>query len=70
LKYDIKNSKVWIFVLKATLEMNDTSVKQTLVQVHLTALPTKRIRYRTRVKPIENAMFAEEFFFKVPPGNF
>jgi hypothetical protein len=41
-----------------------------LVQVHLTVLPSKRIRFRTRVKPIDNAMFAEEFFCKVSPGLF
>jgi hypothetical protein len=59
---------MWVFVLKATLEMTQNLSKQTLVQVHLTVLPYKRIRFRTRVKPIDNAMFAEEFFCKVTPG--
>ncbi len=68
LKFDAKNSKMWVFVLKTTLEMTQHLLKQTLVQVHLTVLPYKRIRYRTRVKPIDNAMFAEEFFCKVTPG--
>ena len=61
---------MWVFVIKATLEMSQLSSKQTLVQVHLTVLPNKRIRFRTRVKPIDNAMFAEEFFCKVAPGLF
>ena len=68
LKFDAKNSKMWVFVIKATLEMTQHSLKPTLVQVHLTVLPNKRIRFRTRVKPIDNAMFAEEFFCKVSPG--
>jgi hypothetical protein len=59
---------MWVFVIKATLEMTQRSSKQTLVQVHLTVLPSKRIRFRTRVKPIDNAMFAEEFFCKVSSG--
>ena len=70
LKFDAKNSKIWIFLIKATLEMTASLSKQTLVQVHLTVLPSKRIRFRTRVKPIDNAMFAEEFFCKVSPGSF
>ncbi|UJR13617.1 hypothetical protein I4U23_000630 [Adineta vaga] len=65
LKLDAKNSRMWVFVIKANLEMTQNSSKQTLVQVHLTLLPNKRIRFRTRVKPIDNAMFAEEFFCKV-----
>lgn len=68
LKFDAKNTKIWIFLIKATLEMIQGLSKQTLVQVHLTVLPSKRIRFRTRVKPIDNAMFAEEFFCKVSPG--
>ncbi|CAF2627074.1 unnamed protein product [Rotaria sp. Silwood2] len=68
-KFDAKNSKMWVFVIKATLEMTDNTPKQTLVQVHLTVLPSKRIRFRTRVKPIDNAMFAEEFFCKVLPDT-
>ena len=61
---------MWVFVIKATLEMTQHASKQTLVQVHLTVLPNKRIRFRTRAKPIDNAMFAEEFFCKVSPGLF
>lgn len=61
---------MWVFVIKATLEMNQNISKQTLVQVHLTVLPNKRIRYRTRAKSINNAMFAEEFICKVSPGLF
>ena len=68
LKLDAKNNRMWVFVIKATLEMTQSPSKQTLVQVHLTVLPSKRVRYRTRVKPIDNAMFAEEFFCKVSPG--
>ena len=68
LKLDAKNNRMWVFVIKATLEMTQNPSKQTLVQVHLTVLPSKRVRYRTRVKPIDNAMFAEEFFCKVSPG--
>jgi hypothetical protein len=60
---------MWVFVIKATLEMSQNLSKQTLVQVHLTVLPYKRLRFRTRVKPMENAMFAEEFFCKVTPGE-
>ncbi|CAF1558429.1 unnamed protein product, partial [Adineta ricciae] len=67
LKLDAKNNRMWVFVIKATLEMTQNPSKQTLVQVHLTVLPSKRVRYRTRVKPIDNAMFAEEFFCKVSP---
>ncbi|CAF0799363.1 unnamed protein product [Adineta steineri] len=67
LKYDAKNSRMWVFVIKATLEMTQDTLKQTLVQVHLTLLPNKRTRLRTRIKPINNAMFAEEFFCKVSP---
>ena len=59
---------MWVFVIKATLEMNQRLSKQTLVQIHLTVLPNKRIRFRTRAKPIDNAMFAEEFFCKVAAG--
>jgi hypothetical protein len=70
LKFDAKNSKMWVFVIKATLEMTERALKQTLVQVHLTVLPNKRIRFRTQVKQIDNAMFAEEFFCKVSPGLF
>lgn len=70
LKFDAKNSKIWIFLIKASLEITPNLSKQTLVQVHLTVLPSKRIRFRTRVKPIDNAMFAEEFFCKVSPGSF
>jgi hypothetical protein len=70
LKYDAKTSKMWVFVLKATLEMGLSLSKQTLVQVHLAVCPNKRIRFRTRVKLIDNAMFAEEFFCKVLPGWF
>lgn len=61
---------MWVFVLKATLEMKQRMNKQTLVQIHLTMLPSKRIRFRTRAKPSDNAMFAEEFFCKVSPGSF
>jgi hypothetical protein len=61
---------MWVFVIKAALEITQNFSKQTLVQVHLTVLPSKRIRFRTRVKPIDNAMFAEEFFCKVSPGLF
>jgi hypothetical protein len=61
---------MWVFVIKATLEMTQRISKQTLVQVHLTVLPSKRIRFRTRAKLIDNAMFAEEFFCKVSPGLF
>jgi hypothetical protein len=68
LKFDAKNSKMWVFIIKATLEMNQCFTKQTLVQIHLTMLPNKRIRFRTRAKPADNAMFAEEFFCKVSPG--
>ncbi|CAF1218333.1 unnamed protein product [Adineta ricciae] len=67
LKLDAKNNRMWVFVIKATLEMIQNPSKQILVQVHLTVLPSKRVRYRTRVKPIDNAMFAEEFFCKVSP---
>ena len=69
LKFDAKNSKMWVFVIKATLEMNQRLSKQSLIQVHLTMLPTKRIRFRTRAKPTDNAMFAEEFFCKVSSGE-
>ena len=69
LKFDAKNSKMWVFVIKATLEMNQRLAKQSLIQVHLTMLPNKRIRFRTRAKPIDNAMFAEEFFCKVSSGK-
>ncbi|CAF5010483.1 unnamed protein product [Rotaria sp. Silwood1] len=68
-KFDAKNNKMWIFVIKATLEMTENLLKSTLVQVHLTVLPSKRIRFRTRVKSIDNAMFAEEFFCKVSPDT-
>jgi hypothetical protein len=61
---------MWVFVIKATLEMNQHLSKQTLIQIHLTMLPNKRIRFRTRPKPADNAMFAEEFFCKVSPGSF
>jgi hypothetical protein len=61
---------MWVFILKAALEMNQRYSKQTLIQIHLTMLPSKRIRFRTRPKPIDNAMFAEEFFCKVSPGWF
>lgn len=61
---------MWVFVLKATLEMNQRITKQTLVQIHLTVVPNKRIRFRTRAKPFDNAMFAEEFFCKVSSGSF
>jgi hypothetical protein len=61
---------MWVFVIKATLEMNPRFTKQTLVQIHLTMLPNKRIRFRTRAKPADNAMFAEEFFCKVSSGEF
>ena len=70
LKLDAKSSKMWVFVIKATLEMTTKLSKQTLVQIHLTVLPNKKIRFRTRPKPIDNAMFAEEFFCKVSPGSF
>lgn len=69
LKFDAKNNKMWVFVIKATLEMAHNASKQTLVQIHLALLPQKRLRYRTRIKPIDNAMFAEEFFCKVSPGS-
>jgi hypothetical protein len=59
---------MWVFVIKATLEMNQYISKQALVQIHLTMLPNKRIRFRTRAKPADNAMFAEEFFCKVSTG--
>ncbi|CAF3615357.1 unnamed protein product [Rotaria socialis] len=65
LKFDAKNSKMWIFVIKGTLDLEQSTLKQTLVQIHLTMLPNKRIRYRTQAKPADNAMFAEEFFCKV-----
>ncbi|CAF1100003.1 unnamed protein product [Rotaria sordida] len=68
-KFDAKNSKMWIFVIKATLEMTEILSKQTLVQIHLTVVPSKRVRFRTRAKPIDNAMFAEEFFCKVLPDT-
>lgn len=68
LKFDAKNSKMWVFVIKATIDMDQRLSKQTLVQIHLTVLPHKRIRCRTRAKPADNAMFAEEFFCKVSPG--
>lgn len=60
---------MWVFVIKATLESHLQLAKQTLIQIHLTMLPNKRTRFRTRVKPIENAMFAEEFFCKVISGS-
>lgn len=60
---------MWIFVIKATLDMDSSLLKQTLVQIHLTVLPNKRIRYRTQAKPADNAMFAEEFFCKVSSGS-
>jgi hypothetical protein len=69
LKFDAKNSKMWIFVIKATLDIQQPSSKQTLIQIHLTMLPIKRTRFRTRAKPAENAMFAEEFFCKVSSGT-
>ncbi|CAF0909662.1 unnamed protein product [Adineta steineri] len=69
LKFDAKNSKMWVFVIKATLEMNQRLTKQSLIQIHLTMLPNKRIRFRTRAKPADNAMFAEEFFCKVSPDS-
>lgn len=69
LKFDAKNSKMWVFVVKATLEMNQRFTKPTFVQVHLTMLPNKRIRFRTRAKAADNAMFAEEFFCKVSPES-
>jgi ubiquitin len=69
LKLDAKNSKIWLFVIKATLEMSEQLPKHSLVQVHLTVLPSKRVRFRTRAKPIDNAMFAEEFLCKVSPGE-
>jgi hypothetical protein len=59
---------MWVFVIKSTLEMSHYVSKQSLIQIHLTMLPNKRIRYRTRAKPADNAMFAEEFFCKVSPG--
>ena len=59
---------MWVFILKATLEINQRTTKPLLVQIHLTMLPTKRIRFRTRAKPADNAMFAEEFFCKVSTG--
>ncbi|CAF4592318.1 unnamed protein product [Rotaria sp. Silwood1] len=65
LKFDAKNSKMWVFIIKATLEMDQRVLKQALVQIHLTMLPHKRIRFRTQAKPADNAMFAEEFFCKV-----
>lgn len=61
---------MWVFILKATLEINQRTAKPLLVQIHLTMLPNKRIRFRTRAKPADNAMFAEEFFCKVSPGMF
>ncbi|CAF0749750.1 unnamed protein product [Adineta ricciae] len=69
LKFDAKNSKMWVFVIKASLDMNQRASKQLLVQIHLTMLPNKRIRFRTRAKPADNAMFAEEFFCKVSPES-
>ena len=69
LKFDAKNSKMWVFIVKATLEMSQRFTRPTFIQVHLTMLPNKRIRFRTRAKPADNAMFAEEFFCKVSPGN-
>ncbi|CAF3780313.1 unnamed protein product [Rotaria magnacalcarata] len=65
LKFDAKNSKMWIFVIKGTFDIEQSTLKQTLVQIHLTMLPNKRIRYRTQAKSADNAMFAEEFFCKV-----
>ena len=70
LKFDAKNSKMWVFVIKASLDMNQRASKQLLIQIHLTMLPNKRIRFRTRAKPVDNAMFAEEFFCKVSPGSY
>ncbi|CAF1196724.1 unnamed protein product, partial [Didymodactylos carnosus] len=67
LKYDVKTSKMWVFVIKANFETIKKFSKQTLVQIHLTVLPNKRIRFRTRSKQWEDAMFAEEFFCKVSP---
>ncbi|CAF0951088.1 unnamed protein product [Rotaria sordida] len=69
LKFDAKNSKMWVFIIKATLEIDQCVLKQTLVQIHLTMLPNKRIRFRTQAKPADNAMFAEEFFCKVAPES-
>lgn len=69
LKFDAKNSKMWVFVIKATLNAHPHHSKQALVQIHLMMLPAKRVRYRTRTKPIDNAMFAEEFFCKVSSGT-
>ncbi|CAF1114978.1 unnamed protein product [Didymodactylos carnosus] len=67
LKYDVKTSKMWVFVIKANFETTKKLSKQTLVQIHLTVLPNKRIRFRTRSKQWEDTMFAEEFFCKVSP---
>jgi hypothetical protein len=69
LKFDAKNSKMWVFIVKATLEASSMTSKQSLISVHLTVLPNKRVRCRTRAKAVENAMFAEEFFCKVAPGQ-
>lgn len=68
LKFDAKNSKMWVFVIKAAIDPQCQLAKQTLLQIHLTMLPAKRVRFRTRAKPYESAMFAEEFFFKVTSG--
>ncbi|CAF3899490.1 unnamed protein product [Rotaria sp. Silwood2] len=69
LKLDAKNSKMWVFIIKATLEMDQRALKQALIQIHLAMLPNKRIRFRTQAKPADNAMFAEEFFCKVSPES-
>lgn len=68
LKLDAKSSKMWVFILKANIELMQRSTKPSFVQIHLTVLPNKKIRYRTRPKPIENALFTEEFFCKVATG--
>ena len=59
---------MWIFVIKATLEIDQHILERTLVHIHLTMVPSRCIRFRTRAKPADDAMFAEEFFCKISPG--
>ena len=60
---------MWVFVVKATVDTPCNLSKQSLLQIHLTMLPSKRVRFRTRSKQVDNAMFAEEFFCKVSSGK-
>jgi hypothetical protein len=50
LKFDAKNSKMWVFVIKAALEINQRLLKQSLIQIHLTMLPNKRLPKNSFVK--------------------